>query len=87
MKSLFAKILLWFWFALAITVVGSAFISALMSMRTMTRVRRSRAWCASNGRSHRAYEIGGRPALQFPRYAAPRLRAHGVLTDEEAATC
>jgi hypothetical protein len=29
MNSLFAKILLWFWFALAITVVGSAFISAL----------------------------------------------------------
>ena len=28
MRSLFAKILLWFWFALAITVVGSAFISA-----------------------------------------------------------
>ena len=28
MNSLFAKILLWFWFALAITVVGSAFISA-----------------------------------------------------------
>ena len=29
MKSLFAKILLWFWSTLAITVVGSAFISAL----------------------------------------------------------
>ena len=28
MNSLFTKILLWFWFALATTVVGSAFISA-----------------------------------------------------------
>ena len=29
MNSLFTKILLWFWCTLAITVVGSAFISAL----------------------------------------------------------
>ena len=29
MKSLFAKILLWFWCALVVTIVGSAFISAL----------------------------------------------------------
>ena len=29
MRTLFAKILLWFWCTLAIFVVGSAFISAL----------------------------------------------------------
>ena len=33
MRTLFAKILLWFWCTLAITVVGSAFISALIVNR------------------------------------------------------
>src|SRR6478609_2154762 len=33
MRTLFAKILLWFWCTLAITVVGSAFISAVIVNR------------------------------------------------------
>ena len=33
MRTLFAKILLWFWSTLAITVVGSAFISAIIVNR------------------------------------------------------
>ncbi len=46
MKSLFAKILLWFWCTLAITVVGSAFISALSMNRNDSDAAkpRRRAW-------------------------------------------
>ena len=46
MRTLFAKILLWFWCTLAITVVGSAFISALEreSERFRPAVARARGW-------------------------------------------
>src|SRR5437764_1490331 len=66
MNSLFAKILLWFWFALAITVVGSAFISAFNvnenasdESAPVSRLVRFQLEEATS-----AYEIGGRPALQ-----------------------
>ena len=45
MRSLFAKILLWFWCTLAITVVGSAFISALsVNHNARATSRPARGW-------------------------------------------
>jgi two-component system sensor histidine kinase CpxA len=85
MNSLFAKILLWFWFALAITVVGSAFISAL---NVNENDRDERAPVARLVRFEleeaiSAYEIGGRPALQSFLDTLHRVYdARGVLTDE-----
>ncbi len=85
MNSLFAKILLWFWFALAITVVGSAFISAFNvnendsdERAPVARLVRFQLEEASN-----AYEIGGRPALQSFLHTLHRVYdARGILTDE-----
>ena len=85
MNSLFAKILLWFWFALAITVVGSAFISALNvnendsdERAPVARLVRFQLEEATS-----AYEIGGRPALQSFLDTLHRVYdARGVLTDE-----
>jgi len=61
MKSLFAKILLWFWVTLAITVVGSAFISALNVNENASDERAPVArlvrFQLEEARS--AYEIGG----------------------------
>jgi len=85
MRSLFAKILLWFWFSLAITVVGSAFISALNvnendsdERSPVARLVRFQLEEATS-----AYEIGGRPALQSFLDTLHRVYdASGVLTDE-----
>jgi hypothetical protein len=85
MNSLFAKILLWFWFGLAITVVGSAFISALNvnendsdERAPVARLVRFQLEEATS-----AYEIGGRPALQSFLDTLHRVYdARGVLTDE-----
>jgi two-component system sensor histidine kinase CpxA len=85
MKSLFAKILLWFWFTLAITVVGSAFISALNvnenSSDERAPVARLVTFQLEEARS--AYEIGGRPGLQAFLDTLHRVYdARGILTDE-----
>src|SRR5260370_35682328 len=85
MNSLFAKILLWFWFALAITVVGSAFISAFNvnendsdERALVARLVRFQLEEATS-----AYETGGRPALQSFLDTLHRVYdARGVLTDE-----
>ncbi|MEO8371508.1 MAG: ATP-binding protein [Candidatus Solibacter sp.] len=85
MNSLFAKILLWFWFSLAITVVGSAFISAFNVNENdsdenapVARLVRFQLEEATS-----AYEIGGRPALQSFLNTLHRVYdARGVLTDE-----
>ncbi|MBZ5729357.1 MAG: HAMP domain-containing protein [Acidobacteriia bacterium] len=85
MNSLFAKILVWFWCTLAITVVGSAFISAL-SVNQNSSDRQSPAarlvtFQLEEARS--AYETGGRPALQaFLENLRRIYDAQGVLTDE-----
>jgi len=85
MKSLFAKILLWFWVTVAITVVGSAFISALNvnenSSDERAPVARLVTFQLEEARS--AYEIGGRPGLQAFLDTLQRVYdAKGVLTDE-----
>jgi signal transduction histidine kinase len=83
MKSLFAKILLWFWCALVVTVVGSAFISALNVNHNDDEgspVARLVTFQLEEART--AYEIGGRPGLQAFLETLDRVYdAHGVLTD------
>jgi signal transduction histidine kinase len=85
MKSLFAKILLWFWFTLAVTVVGSAFISALNVNQNASDERAPVArlvrFQLEEARS--AYETGGRPGLQAFLDTLNRVYdARGILTDE-----
>ena len=85
MNSLFAKILLWFWFALAITVVGSAFISAFNVNENDSDERApvARLVRFELEEATSAYEIGGRPALQSFLDTLHRVYdARGVLTDE-----
>jgi two-component system, OmpR family, sensor kinase len=85
MKSLFAKILLWFWCALVVTVVGSAFISALNVNQNDDEgspVARLVTFQLAEART--AYEIGGRPALQSFLETLHRVYdADGVLTNAE----
>lgn len=85
MNSLFAKILLWFWFALATTVVGSAFISAfnLNENDSDERAPVARLVRFQLEEATSAYEIGGRPSLQSFLDTLHRVYdARGVLTDE-----
>src|SRR5689334_14372904 len=83
MKSLFAKILLWFWCALVVTVVGSAFISALNVNQNDDEgspVARLVTFQLEEARG--AYETGGRPALESFLETLHRVyNASGVLTD------
>jgi signal transduction histidine kinase len=86
MRSLFAKILLWFWCTLAITVVGSAFISALSVNRNDwdNEAPAARLVMFELEEARSAYETGGRPALQAFLDTLHRVyRAQGVLTDEQ----
>ena len=86
MKSLFAKILLWFWFTLAITVVGSAFISALNVNENASDERApvARLVTFQLEEARSAYEIGGRPGLQAFLDTLHRVYdARGILTDEK----
>jgi two-component system sensor histidine kinase CpxA len=85
MKSLFAKILLWFWFTLAVTVVGSAFISALNVNQNASDERApvARLVTFQLEEARSAYEIGGRPGLQEFLDTLHRVYdARGILTDE-----
>jgi signal transduction histidine kinase len=83
MRSLFAKILVWFWFTLAITVVGSAVISALSVNDTDQRAPVARLVMFQLEEARAAYEVGGRPGLQA---FVDRIRliydAQAILTDE-----
>jgi two-component system sensor histidine kinase CpxA len=85
MRTLFAKILLWFWCTVAITVVGSAFLSALSMSRNASDsgspVARLVLFQLEEARV--AYEAGGRPALQAVLENVQKIyHAQGVLTDE-----
>ena len=85
MKSLFAKILLWFCFTLAVTVVGSAFISALNVNENASDERApvARLVTFQLEEARSAYEIGGRPGLQAFLDTLHRVYdARGILTDE-----
>jgi len=85
MKSLFAKILVWFWCTMAITLVGSAFLSAI-SMSTNDwdqRAPASRLVRFQLEEARTAYETGGRPELQAFLETLDRIySAMGILADE-----
>jgi signal transduction histidine kinase len=85
MRTLFAKILLWFWSTVAITVIGSAFISALSMSRNASDagspVARLVRFQLEEARV--TYDTGGRPALQaFLENVQKIYHAQGILTDE-----
>ena len=85
MRTLFAKILLWFWFTLAITVIGSALISALTMNENDWDQRSpiSRLVRFQLEEARVAYETGGRPGLQaFLDTLHNVYDAQGILTDE-----
>ncbi len=78
MNSLFAKILLWFWAALIINTIGSAFVSGFSGQRPYL-LSRLVAFQLSEARA--AYETGGRPGLE--RYMR---RFHAVFIGEGGLT-
>jgi signal transduction histidine kinase len=85
MNSLFAKILLWFWCTLAITVVGAALISALgvNEANTDRRALIGRMVTSELEQARAAYETGGRPALDACLENLRRTYdVRGILTDE-----
>ena len=83
MRSLFAKILLWFWFTVAVTVIGSAFISALnINKDSDENAPAARLVTFQLEEARSAYEAGGRPGLQSFLDTLHRVyNARGVLTD------
>ena len=86
MRTLFAKILLWFWCTLAITVVGSAFISALIVNRNASGEQSpaARLVALQLAEARNAYENGGRPGLEdFLENLNRIYGAQGILTDED----
>jgi signal transduction histidine kinase len=86
MRTLFAKILLWFWCTLAIFVVGSAFISAWSINRNASAQQSpgARLVTFQLEEARVAYETGGRPGLQLFLENLQRIYgAEGILTDED----
>jgi hypothetical protein len=86
MRTLFAKILLWFWCTLAIFVVGSAFFSAFsFNQNASDRASPGARLVQFQLEEARvAYETGGRPALQaFLENLTRIYDAQGILTDEK----
>src|SRR5262245_8315858 len=86
MRTLFGKILLWFWSALAITVVGSALISALTMNEAGSdrRAPAARLVTLQLEEARAAYETGGRPGLQAFLETLQRVYdAQGILTDDQ----
>lgn len=84
MNSLFAKILLWFWGTLAITVIGSAFVSALSLSESDSDLRAPAARLVEFqlNQARWAYETQGKPGLQ--RFLSTVRRIYdeqGILTD------
>lgn len=78
MNSLFVKILLWFWVALIINTIGSAFISGLSGPRPYL-LSRLIAFQLEEART--AYEAGGQPGLQqFMRRFHVVFAGEGILT-------
>ncbi len=85
MRTLFAKILLWFWCTVAITVIGSAFISALgVNDMSNDRSPGARLVTFQLEEARATYEAGGRPALiTFLDNLRRIYGAKGILTDAQ----
>jgi two-component system sensor histidine kinase CpxA len=85
MNSLFARILIWFWGTLAITLIGSAFISALNVTQNVSDANAPAALRMKFDleEARAAYENGGRPALAaFMENLRAVYGTFGILTDE-----
>lgn len=85
MNSLFARILVWFWCTLAITLIGSAFISALNVTQNFSQADSPAALRMhfELEQAREAYESGGRPALSaFLEDLKHVYGTRGILTDE-----
>jgi two-component system sensor histidine kinase CpxA len=85
MRTLFAKILLWFSSTLAIFTIGSAFISAwsLHQNASDRQAPGARLVTFQLEEARGAYETGGRPGLQVFLENLKRIYgATGILTDE-----
>jgi two-component system sensor histidine kinase CpxA len=86
MNSLFARILVWFWCTLAITLIGSAFISALNVTQNFSQADSPAALRMHFDleQAREAYEAGGRPALSaFLEELKHVYGTRGILTDEK----
>jgi two-component system sensor histidine kinase CpxA len=86
MRTLFAKIVVWFWATLAITVIGSAFISALSVNQNISDDQSpgARLVAFQLEEARAIYESGGRPALHTFLANLQRIYgARGILTDEQ----
>ena len=83
MRTLFVKILLWFWLTLAITLVGSALISATIIEDRDSRAPVARLVQFQLEEARSSYENGGRPGLQaFVDRIRAIYDAQAILTDE-----
>jgi two-component system sensor histidine kinase CpxA len=85
MNSLFAKILLWFWVSAAITLIGSAFISALALNRSDSDLRAPAAQLVSFQLSQARWAFETQGTNGLARFLATVHRiydAQGVLTDQ-----
>jgi signal transduction histidine kinase len=86
MRTLFARILLWLCVTIAITVIGSAFISALNVTENVSDAEAPATLRMKFDleEARVAYERGGRPALQAFMDNLRRIYGtRGILTDEK----
>src|SRR5579885_3322171 len=82
MNSLFAKILLWFWATMAVSVVVSALASALNEDSFDRPSPLTRMASFQLGEARHAYETGGKPELEaFLRRLHTVYRGPAFLTD------
>ena len=83
MNSLFAKILLWFWATVAITVIGSALISAVSESISDRQFPMARLVDFQLKEARHAYETGGKEGLaQFMNRLNSVYRGPAYFTDE-----
>lgn len=83
MNSLFTKILLWFWATVAITVIGSALISAVSMSISDRQLPMDRLVRFQLMEARHAYETGGKEGLaQFMNRLNSVYRGRAYFTDE-----
>ena len=83
MKSLFVRILVWFWATLAVTVIGAGVITSVYMNSTDRLPLFSRLLGFELVEARHAYETGGRAALAAYRERfASVFDAEAILTDE-----
>jgi len=84
MKSLFAKILIWFWATLAVTIIGSGIITAISIDTSDRQPPFSRFTQFQLEEARHAYLEGGRPALaRFLERFQNVFDGRGILTSDD----